>query len=115
MSKIIVVVKKPFTKAVAMEIENDLATYQKLVEGRIDSFVLPGLWDIFGYCNDSGKLMHLMPNVINTDTLEVLVGTLVFFSLDSERNESSLSDVQIARLLDYLDRYSLPKELFRSC
>lgn len=79
---------EPMEPPRAVEISDDLATYQQLVGGLIQ-FVYPFPEDNVGLvCNDEGKLLHLPPNrFLRTESgvpYDVICGTFVVVGLEAD-------------------------------
>ena len=69
-----------------------------------------GIRGVGCYVNDTGKLIGLCPNLLILDTrgrwCDVLVGCAVFFGISGDI-EVSLSDKQIAKVMDWIREHSL--------
>ena len=81
MAKIKVIVKRPDEPVGHFEeVENTLASFQKIVDGHIETVGLPEGAVLI--CNEEGKLNMLQPNInIPTDSV---VGTVVVVGRDGE-------------------------------
>lgn len=87
------IIKRPGQPAFTREIENTLKALQDLVDGHIETVLLPG-----GVCmivNDAGKLLDFPPNFRLGNDL--IVGTAVFVGVSGEEfcglSASQQSDV----------------------
>lgn len=97
-SNIRVLIKRPGEDAEITTIGNDLDSFREIVGGHIEGLDF-GKYGIFAYINEDGKYLGLEEN-FRTD-YDIIVGNVVFFSIDGE-NEASLSDSQIEAICDWL-------------
>lgn len=101
-SNIRVLIKKPGKDAEVTTIGNDLDSFKDIVEGRLEGVPLSFYLEenkICAYCNEEGKFLGLCENFATYR--DIIVGNVVFFSIDGE-NEASLSDSQIEAICDWL-------------
>lgn len=82
------------------EIENDLATLQRLVGGYIEA--ISAGQGICLVCNEEGKLNGLPPNFPIGN--EVIVGTAVFVAYGNDGEFADLTDKQIEVVMNFLER-----------
>ena len=100
-----VVVKEPGKFAEVREIERGLNTFQKIVMGRIEGTALPGIEDVYGYCNEDGLyLENCLPNYYRPEYCDAVMGPAVFLGDDGEGGDISLTDSQIEQVKKYLDK-----------
>lgn len=95
-------IKKPGQAAEVTMIGSHLENFRNIVGGRVEGVPLPyrlQVKGIYAYCNDDGKNLGLEEN-FRTD-FDIIVGNVVFFSVDGE-NEASLNDSQIEAICDWL-------------
>jgi len=102
--KIRVIIKKPFEPAVVKEIDDGLKPLQEIVGGYIESADLPNMYNVFGYCNDEGLINGMSPNIYRPEWKDVIFGPLVFCGADEEGESISLTDEQIADVMNYLSQ-----------
>lgn len=74
------IIKRPGQPAFTREIENTLKALQDLVDGHIETVLLPGR--ICMIVNDAGKLLDFPPNFRLGNDL--IVGTAVFVGVSGE-------------------------------
>lgn len=105
-----VIIKEPCKAPEVTVINNSLSTIKKIVGGDIDFCSPTGIRGVGCYVNDTGKLIGLCPNLLILDTrgrwCDVLVGCAVFFGISGDI-EVSLSDKQIAKVMDWIGEHSL--------
>lgn len=96
--KIKVMIKEPYKAPYEAEIENELAEFQRIVGGHIETFLCPLVPGVKIICNEEGKIMGLapnfalMPNIICGTVIVVGDGGEEFISLtDKQRNDAWLS------------------------
>ena len=104
MSKIRVLVKEPGKPSEAREIENTLEAFQAIVGGHIEALRIRD--DLCCYVNEEGKLLNMQPNFVirrqYVSKVDIIVGPAVFFRLDDEGSEVSLTltdSLYLTRLL----------------
>lgn len=101
-----VIIKKPLEPAIVKEIESDLKTFKSIVGGYLEVFrPIYGDNSIAGYCNEEGKLIGLNPNFRWPIANDIIVGNVVIFGVSGE-NEVSLNDIQIKKVMDYIESNS---------
>lgn len=104
MAKIKVFIKKPFSNGEVAEIENNLESFQNIVDGYIEPLLFKPLANknIIAYCNEEAVIKGtFLPNVKNENT--IIFGNIVFFKTDGE-NEMSLSDDDIAFIKEFIKK-----------
>lgn len=87
------------------EVEDDLKTYQGLVDGLIEGFYHSELSQagICAYTNEEGLfLKREEPNFYSEEHLCQIFGTVVFVGDDGEGGTESLTDDQIAVIHEFL-------------
>lgn len=89
--KIRILVKEPFAEPEERTVTDKLETYQKIVEGYIETVRIAS--DLLLVCNECGKLDGLTPNFAFCG--DSIVGTVFFVSYDDDGNFVSLTDKQI--------------------
>ena len=85
MARISVIIKKPRRAAERVEVENDLMTFQHLVDGYIKAVPVPEApagMDLVMIVNEEGELWGMRPNF--KYHRDVIVGTAVFVGVDGE-------------------------------
>ena len=105
LDKIRVAIIKPNELPKIMEINTDLATFQKLVGGNIQALDLDN--DIVLICNEGGKILGLPKNRAVYD--DIIVGNFVLVSNNGE-DFKSLSDEQIKTIKEDFGKDSFIKE-----
>lgn len=91
-----IVYKKPQEKAVVMEIENTLESFQELIGGYIETISVNDKGDIVMLFDEEGKLKDLEKNVLLGDTS--IVGNVIF-ALRGDEDIESLTDEMINAIL----------------
>lgn len=114
-TKIKVLIVEPMKKPRVAEIENTLATEQKIVEGYIEA-CYPFDDEIAIICNEEGKLKGLPLNRAiyseNGELIEIIAGTFIIASAPIEsENFESLSEEQIKK---YQEMFLVPESFFIS-
>lgn len=97
-SKIKVVVKNVNENGKVVEVDNELQTFQNIVNGYIETYPLND--EILIICNEEGKLMELETNFaiqVSDDYVEHIVGNVVFVSVEGSEF-AGLSDESISFL-----------------
>ena len=90
-----VVVKEPSQKGEVMEIENNLASYQKIVGGYIEVIYLNNYCkDLLVIANDESKLLGMDYNFSHS-LYDYIAGPCIFISDDNEGDFTNLTDKQI--------------------
>lgn len=95
-----VLFKSPYTKNIEeLDIENTLEAIQELVCGYIE--VVPtDIYDkVFMVVNEEGKLYDLEPNFHYYN--DIIVGNVIFVSVDNKGNFKSLSKNQVKAIKKY--------------
>ena len=90
------VIKNVGEKAKIVDIENELFTLQKIVEGDIEYFPLPN--EMVLVCNETGKMDKLPLNFILevNDYTDPIVGNVIFMGDNEDHTDCiDLSDEQI--------------------
>lgn len=101
--KLRVLVVEPGKLPYVTEIENDLRTLQKIVDGNIQYVGLDR--NSFIYCNEEGKLLGLDGNR-RLDNGDIIAGTFIICREDGTGIEASLTDEQIGK---YMQRFKEPE------
>lgn len=99
MTQIRVVKKIPGLGIIISWIDNDLAEFQKYVDGYIETVPLAGTPGILLIVNEEGKLRGMQPNIINGG--DVLVGPVMAVRAGSE-DFISLTDDDIPTVCEAL-------------
>lgn len=91
MERIKVLIKEPGKAPEERQIENTLAAFQTIVGGYIEGVRIYD--DLCCYINDEGKLKNLEPNFVipMAAGYDIVCGPAVFFRVDLEGNETSLT------------------------
>lgn len=101
-----VLYKEPFEEAVILEIEDDLKTFQGLVEGRIQA-VCPFEDKVYLVCNEEGKILGLDPNIPLIDEngipYDIIVGPFFLCCVNDEGEFISLSEAQLMKYHEMLN------------
>ena len=111
--KIEVIWVQPMREAQVIEIDNDLASMQELVDGYIEEY-MPFEDDAAIVCNGEGKLMGLPPNRAIYDQdghiQEVICGSffICHAPIDSEEFESLPEDMK----KKYMEKFKAPERFF---
>lgn len=106
-NKIIAVVKYPYQKPETITLDKGLKPLQEIVGGALTGADLPGIDDVFGYCNDEGLLIGLEPNIYRPQYKDALVGPIVFVGAGDEGDDKSLTPSQIKKVTEYLNTNSV--------
>lgn len=108
MNKIRVLVKEPGKAPEERKIESTLKAFQTIVGGHVEGVCIYD--DVCCYINDEGKFKNLEPNFVlpirRASGYDVVCGPAVFFRVDLEGNEASLTLTDIL----YLDRLLLDSD-----
>ena len=111
--KIEVIWVQPMREAQVIEIDNDLASMQELVDGYIEEY-MPFEHDIAIVCNEEGKMMGLAPNRAIYDQdghmQEVICGSffICHAPIDSEEFGSLPEDMK----KKYIEKFKAPERFF---
>ena len=96
--KIRVVIKNVNENGKVVEVDNELQTFQNIVNGHIQTY--PFVNGMLIICNEEGKLMNLEENFsipLSDGYVEQIVGNVIFVSMDGDEF-ASLSDENISFL-----------------
>ena len=91
MARISVIIKKPGKPAERTEVENDLMTFQHLVDGYIEC--VPVAAGVLMIVNEEGKLWGMEPNFWYDH--DMIVGTAVFVGVDGDEFADCPSDMAV--------------------
>ena len=100
-----VIVLRPHQKACIEEIDNDLASYQKLVGGYIE-IIAPFSDGVVLVCNEEGKMVPLPPN--RRLGREIICGT---FYLTGQDEEGDLTSLSAERVEYYVKVFGDPEDI----
>ena len=112
-NKIEVILVQPMREAQVIEIDNDLASMQEVVDGYIEEY-MPFEDDAAIVCNEEGKMMGLVPNRAIYDQdghmQEVICGSffICHAPIDSEEFESLPEDMK----KKYMEKFKAPDRFF---
>ena len=112
-NKIEVILVQPMREAQVIEIDNDLASMQELVDGYIEEY-MPFEDDAAIVCNEEGKMIGLAPNRAIYDQdghmQEVICGSffICHAPADSEEFESLPEDMK----KKYMEKFKAPERFF---
>lgn len=103
------IVKEPGKKAKIIEYEDTVDTYNVLksaVGGYIELVYVNGLpKNIDMFCNETGKLNNLAPNI--NIGYDVVVGTVIFARHNRDGDTIGLTDSDIADIEDFCNSHSI--------
>ena len=112
-NKIEVILVQPMREAQVIEIDNDLASMQEVVDGYIEEY-MPFEDDAAIVCNEEGKMMGLPPNRAIYDQdghmQEVICGSffICHAPIDSEEFKSLPEDMK----KKYMEKFKAPERFF---
>lgn len=104
MNKIRVLVKEPGKAPEERKIESTLKAFQTIVGGHVEGVCIYD--DVCCYINDEGKLKNLEPNFVlpirRASGYDVVCGPAVFFRVDLEGSETSLTLTDMVNMKYFL-------------
>lgn len=112
--KIKVIIKNPCDDMKEALVEDELKTYQKLVNGHIETICFPNDDKITFVANEEAKLKDLLPNIYLPHYKDILLRTLVAVSVNDDGEFESLTEKQIKKVKHYIETFKLDKYIFAS-
>lgn len=101
--KIVAVIKEPGKNPYSKAIDNDLKTFQGLVDGYIETVPFPGMKNVSIILNEEGKLDGLRANFHIPEYDDLAVGTIIVVGVDQRKSDfKSLSKEQSEIAMQYL-------------
>lgn len=107
MSKIKVIVKRPYKELEIVEIENNLTSLKEIVDGYIECVPFPRIDGVDLIVNEEGKLKRLDGNFYLPHYNDCIVGNAIIASYNKDGEFTSLNDNQIKKVTEYINNYNL--------
>ena len=105
--KILVVTKSPGEKAKSVSIDNNLKSFQKLLNGgylqALPRAAFPDLKEYIVYCDEDGYAKELPFHFSLFQGTDAVVGSTIVSKVNNDGDSVSLSDDEVSTICKYLD------------
>ena len=111
-NQIKVVIKKPHNETEITSVNNDLKTFQNLVNGYIECIPFPNDHSIQFVANEEAKMYGLLPNLCLPHYKDILCGNIAVVGTDEDGDFISLTERQIKKVKHYIETFRIDNILF---